>query len=607
MKCPQCGHWNRASFPRCFSCGAPLPKEGNEADAPEWQQEIAESFSPKTYIDVDEDGNITSNAPDVRDSVAAEMQSLKSRKERGEENQRRLRMQDTEPMVSVSTGRRVQTTSRRRVIFTDANAPSAYDETIRDGAVRGDVAPVYTAQRADYDDFSGSLPPNYQPLTGEARPARSPNAGAMTMRPMRAARSFGIHRFLRVMIILLLAAGLGLTGYFLLYRPLFGSEKLAPLQERTIISASIYDDLPAHIIKIPAEEGTEIYIKELHLSNAVIGGYATFEVADYVWYEDNEDIDVETYTVTMTPYLKTASGEHKLMETLHFDIDIPLSPLTLISPDVTYLEVNSRPTYQVEFQVERGSTVTINGENMSDLVSTQNGLISYNATVQAIGENVITIECKTKYYRKNTVTLVLYREPQDILLELDSTLSTSYNVSSEMTISGTTLNKATITVLSPYKDLDTSQLLTTGRFSFTALFNKIGTNTVIIQASYPGRETTTVTFDVYHVPSATNYTRTAWAMDAYNYTQYLETLAARVRNTTVYVCKGTIVEIISTSPQMALMETGTEDNSRQVLLENKSNDTWKVGDSLRVYADAFGAYNGKPWLIGRYTYSYTPQ
>ena len=96
-------------------------------------------------------------------------------------------------------------------------------------------------------------------------------------------------------------------------------------------------------------------------------------------------------------------------------------------------------------------------------------------------------------------------------------------------------------------------------------------------------------------------------MDAYNYTQYLDTLNTRVKNMTIYVCKGTIVEIVSDSPQRALMETGTETASRLVLMDNMSNDTWEVGDSLRVYGDAFGAYNGNPWLVGRYTYSYTPK
>ena len=205
------------------------------------------------------------------------------------------------------------------------------------------------------------------------------------------------------------------------------------------------------------------------------------------------------------------------------------------------------------------------------------------------------------------MTMVLYREPQDILLELDDSISERWSGDTNtMEVTGTTLNKATIRVLSEHTDLDTSKILSTGTFSFKAVFNRIGTNTITIEASYPGKKTTIVNFDVYHVPSARNYTPKAWPMDAYNYTQYLDTLATRVRNTTIYVCKGTIVQILSDSPQRALMETGNETTSRQVLLDNLSNDTWEVGDTLRVYGDAYGAYDGKPWLVGRYTYPYKP-
>lgn len=33
-----------------------------------------------------------------------------------------------------------------------------------------------------------------------------------------------------------------------------------------------------------------------------------------------------------------------------------------------------------------------------------------------------------------------------------------------------------------------------------------------------------------------------------------------------------------------------------------SSDTWVVGERYRVYADAYGVYDGKPRLVGRYTY-----
>ncbi len=73
-------------------------------------------------------------------------------------------------------------------------------------------------------------------------------------------------------------------------------------------------------------------------------------------------------------------------------------------------------------------------------------------------------------------------------------------------------------------------------------------------------------------------------------------------NSQIYVCKGVITSIISSSPQLAIMETGDDTSSRQVLLENRSTDTWSVGESYRVYADVYGLYNGIPRLVGRYTY-----
>ena len=605
MKCPQCGHWNRASFPRCFRCGAPLPEEG-EQEAPKWRDEVDQTARPRAVITGDEDGTLSGRS-DIGDQLAQEMLNLKERKERGEERQRDLREADGKPGVSVATGRQMQATSRRRVLFTDTNA--GYMSNAReDEPLRPDAIPVVSPRKVDYDDFENTLPPAYRPLSDtKAHPARDYDAGRMTERRMRATHSFGLHRFTRVFILLFILVAVFAGGYYFIYRPLQSGGAAAPLQERTLISASIYDDMPAHIIRIPEKENAQIYVKELHKSYTVIGGYATIEVPDYTWYQQEEDIDTETYEVTMTPYIQTSSGDQKPMEQIHFSVDIPLSPLTLVSPDVTYVTVNDRAKYQIQFQVEKGSTVTINNEDYSDLVSTQDGLISYNATVQPIGDNVVTIVTKAKYYRRNTVYLTLYRQPQSIQLELDPTLGTSWASSKPMTVTGTTLNKATITVLSPYENLDTSKLATNGTFSFDATFPLIGTNTIVIKASYPGKEDTFVRYEIYHVPPASEYTRKAWPMDSYNYGEFLDNLELRVQRTQVYVCKGTITEIIASTPQLALMETGTAESSRAVLLENRSTDTWKVGDSLSVYGDAFGSYNGMPRLVGRYTYTYTPK
>ena len=91
-------------------------------------------------------------------------------------------------------------------------------------------------------------------------------------------------------------------------------------------------------------------------------------------------------------------------------------------------------------------------------------------------------------------------------------------------------------------------------------------------------------------------------MDAANYIDFLNNLDYRVEHTQKYLCEGVIVEILSSKPQLALMNVGTESTERLVLIENMSSDTWVVGERYRVYADAYGVYDGKPRLIGRYTY-----
>ena len=599
MKCPNCGAWNRASLPRCFRCGTALADGGEQ---PAWREELPEAEDrDKILYDVDNTGEAT-KTEDPNDALADEMRLLQERKKRGLEAKKNLLMQETQPYATFVGRRSMQSTTRRRYIIGSLDEIHGPASRQRRSSFAENNPQPETVPHIDYDDYPLDGPSSYMPLSHDGKPIRS------LYEPEEAPHMLHRHRFrprrlLSILSLAILILGGALGACYYLKLPPFAVVQTESLQQRVLITSSIYDDRPAHIISIPAEDGSEIFIKELRTHGYAVGGYATFEVPDYKWYQNLENIDDEIFTVTMTPYLKTASGEQRLMDVLHFDIEIPLSPITLVSPDVTYVDVNSRPKYQIQFRVERGSTVTINGENYSDLVSSQDGLISYNATVQAIGENNIVIECKTNYYRKHVLNMVLYREPQDILLELDSTISDRWNgQTNKMTVNATTLNKASIRVLSDHENLDTSKLLSTGTFSFVAVFNKIGTNTITIEASYPGKKTTIVNFDVYHVPSATNYTPKAWPMDAYNYTQYLDTLATRVRKTTIYVCIGTITEILSDSPQRALMETGTPESSRKVLLDNLSNDTWEVGERLRVYGDAYGAYDGKPWLVGRYTY-----
>ena len=606
MRCPKCGHWNRASFPRCFICGAPLEQPTDAAEAQDAQN--APQPAEKIYIQINEEGVATS-AYDERDRLAQEMKDLAARKEKGEMERQRLR-HDSAVQGMAPSGRTVQTLTGRTLFPRTQNTSYVVEDDQIEGDVRPDAIPVSSSRILGYDE----LGENPAPPTGHTA-----RVSGMTMRQIRISRALGRRRFTRFAALIMILACVGAAGYFLLLKPLVLDRREPPLQERALITPTILDEMPAHQIRIPAQEGANIYIKELKKSYTVAGGYATIEVPDYTFYENTGPVKEETVTATITPFIKTNAGEQKPMDVIQFEIEIPLSPLTLVTPDTGYDEV-STALYNIQFEVAHNSTVTINGEDYSDLVNTQEGLISYNASVSPIGENVFTITTRSQYYRENSVTVILYRAPQQIRLDLAADIASRWvpgyvddksqpknekdeypQMEERMTVRGTTVTWADIKIKSPYTNLDLTQLALNGKFSFEAVFDHIGDNTILIEASAPGYETSVVEHHVYYCPVSAIYTRKAWDMDT-NYTDFLNHSETRIGNTQIYVCKGEITQILAEKPQLAIMTLQSATQGRTVLVENQSTDTWKVGDHGRIYADAYGVYNGMPRLICRYTY-----
>ena len=417
------------------------------------------------------------------------------------------------------------------------------------------------------------------------------------MNQNRRPRRHSMRRFFRALTII---GCLGLAAWLVVafVVPVFTSQKDQD-KPVAIVTPTIRDDLAAHTVTIPGEEGQRITIRELRTSAIVTGGYATFDIPDHIWYDDYEDYLQETMPITLTPFVITDTGKQKPLEAIHYEIDIPLSPIELSTPDSPY-QVVSTAMYNIVFYVREGSTVLINDEDYSDLVNTEGGKVNYNATVQPIGENTFHIVVRSQYCRENSMTVTLYREKQSIPLDLASDIATSTS-KNYMTVRGTTLPGAVVKVLSPYVDLDITNTPTDGSFSFKANFDKIGNNTIIITVDYPGKETTRVEHTVYYVPNIDDYSRKAWDI-ATQYTDLMENLDARKARSQIYVCKGVITSIDTTKPQRAFMNVGTEESPLMIYVENSSRTTWEVGKSYRLYGDAYGMYDSKPWLVVRYTY-----
>ena len=602
MKCPACGQWNRASFPKCFKCGAPLPlNERRNAVLPAEEMEDARPLSEEDIplrFDMDAAGNET-RAEDPKDLLAREMQSYHDRKRRGKIRQQILREEGALKGYAPTGG---SVSGRARA--------SMFDQPLKGY----DPYEVQQEERVDYDGYTSGpsyrgTKDDYTAMGGNARG----NSGAIPLpsRSMRPQRLFGLKRFLPILSIILAVSALALSAWYFILQPYVFAAKIIPEEKMPQISASIMNEVAAHTVRIPAKEGTQIYIKEMRKSFLVTGGYATFQVPDYIWYELLEEVPGDpstllpaTMDITLTPFIRAETGEQVAMDKVHYTIDIQQSPLTLLSPDTTYVET-SMPLFNIRFQVMTNSQVFINNEDFSSYVNTQDGLISYNAPIQPIGDNKITITVRSQYYRMNTVTLTIHRAVQDIPLDLATTMDDESN-RDRMPIFGTTRAGATITVLTPHEKLDLSELAITGRFNFNAIFEKYGLNTIRIRADYPGKTGTIIEYNVTYLPGPNDYTTRAWALgDGWGYSDLLANLKARVDNTQVYVMTGTVSEIISAKPQLVILDASDGKNATplNVMLENQSKTTWEAGKRYTIYADAYGLYNSLPRLVARYTYT----
>ena len=589
MKCPECGQWNRASMPHCIRCGAPLNID--EASRIGWKDTLRDSGASTAYLRADEFGQ-TDDTPDSRDVLAREMQDLKVRKRRGAALQKQM-MSETASPVSAETI--VQEGSEDALLTRTIVVPTV-SETEKTARIESEAR-----HRVRFMDDTGTFiePRTYDPLLPDY-PRSSFPVSDSSVRPFSGQSAQDKRkrhrRNLQIMAVVMM---LGIIG-FLGYRVLRGQSYTGDSTTDAIITATMQNDLAAHTILIPGENGQTIYIRELHASYMVVDGFASIEIPDHTWYDNLEGTLEETMDVTLSPFLKSSSGRQVPMAPITYTITIPLPPITLDTPDSKRITVSTTMS-TIKIIVRPGSRVTINGNDYSDTVSSQTGELSYNATVQPIGDNVFDFVVRSQYCRDNTLQVVLYRAPQEIPLDL---AVGTYGTTDQkiMKVTATTLPGAYVSVSTPHSDLNISELDSTGKFTFNAIFNKIGDNTISITASYPGKKPSTVDHTVYYLPPASEYTVKAWPLSAAGYSELLSNLSVRAANSQVYVVKGVVQYVVSEKPQMVVIMTSDDGKSQPVLVENYTKIKWQVGEYYRIYADAYSSYNNMPWLNARYTY-----
>lgn len=365
----------------------------------------------------------------------------------------------------------------------------------------------------------------------------------------------------------------------------------------TLNEVNMADGRKGHALIFYGEDGDLIYLPEMDECLSICGGIARLEIADSDWF-GTEVNEFDYADISFAPVLVKQNGTQVQLPVVNYTIDVPTSPLKVVSPASNDLSVVTS-SYPLQIEVVPGSELFVNGEDLTDRLD-RSGAFSGNVSVQPIGDNTYTVIVRTPSHKETRQDITIFRKKFDIEIELDSEVSTS---SSEKTmpISGVCEPGAVISVDTPYIEESMQMDMNTGKFSFIAQFDGLGDNVVRFRASMEGREDAVISFTVNYKPPLARYSAAAWVMDYPQLSRYFENWLERI-----FLCEGTIIDkfIADDGLEYMVMDVGPAGTQQLIVLQNYTTISPSLGPKYSAYADVTGRYFYQnqyfPMLAARY-------
>ena len=438
----------------------------------------------------------------------------------------------------------------------------------------------------------------YCPSCKQPLPSAHDESRARQEKP-REKRTAG-QKALTAVLVVLFAVGLTVGGFKL--ASWIRNYQLTRLYTRgayapTLSELQMDDMRQGHAVIFFGKDGDQVYVPELQRSLSISGGVARMELADSEWFTNNVS-DVEYADITLSPVLISETGRKTELPQFNFQVDVPVSPLKVTSPaeERTTVVVG---VYPLTLNVVPGSTVFVNGENVTESVD-RSGYLSTYVSVKPIGDNVITLIVRTPKHRECRRELVIFRQHYDIEVELDTTVSNT-SPSRTMAVTGTIEPGASIAVDTDHIEESLTVDQQTGRFSFVARFANYGNNIIRFRATKEGKQDAEIVLNVDYRPSLDELSGRAWAMD---YPQ-LRILFENWRYQS-FVCKGPIIDTFTDDDgrKYMVMDVGTDERQLVILVNETSIASPTLGRSYQAYAyvDGQHLYQSEyyPMLIALY-------
>lgn len=391
--------------------------------------------------------------------------------------------------------------------------------------------------------------------------------------------------------------GLLCTGGYYAYRYLLATQVEAPLtvEKAPEVVPHELNGAPGHRITIYGKENDTVFIPELKSSYIVVSGKAVIDVPDKRWIEETPAADAMSVHVRLTPVISSHTAQYAL-DPIQYEVDVPFSPIELVTPADDELRT-TLSIMPLTFRVTPGSIVTLPGkEPSSDLIDSK-GYLLYNAAIEPIGDNIITIRVQTPNCRERVYNLVVYREPQDIRLDFSVNLPT-FSATNRVTISGYVAPDAAIVVDTPHENLSINTAA--GTFSFDAKLDRVGVNTIKVRATAPGKRDSLITCQVEHVPAVDKYSAAAWPFD---YQTVLDKRNTQGWQGRIFVLYGKPIEMLSEGSQV-IYRFAIDGTEHAVAIDQAtSKNKLTLLSNYRIYADLAGEHEGIPLLKLRYVYN----
>ncbi len=381
---------------------------------------------------------------------------------------------------------------------------------------------------------------------------------------------------------------------------------------RVEIQPTTYEGDPVHQLTFYGESGQQIELPDIglqHISKTYTIPPAKSQqvlAPDRLFIpEEPDESTPEEIPVKLAANLIDADGQSFPLDIPEFTVKVPQATLELSQPGATNVTLEE-PMLTIAGKVSTDARLFIDGSDASNALDAL-GNFSYTYEITEYGERTIVLEARALYQRPQKAEIVISYVKRDVAITVEGAVPDAADpykgvlegtTEETIEVSGTFEAGAQVTIDGALEG-DPTVDSDAGTYSFVGILEGYGLKTFNINASKDGA-TSSFELSVEKKPDVDEYTPEAREM---NYESLTENADEQIER--IYICNGTITEIIQQTPYpVFIFNVGDEEEPQNILMEYYGTTPLDTEKEYRIYGDVAGmdAERSLPKLYARFIY-----